>query len=161
MKNELNLEQIYQDYYTKVFSYIHHRLQNYHEAEDLTEEVFGKVMRKLDTFDAYKASLSTWIFNITRNTLIDYYRGHHDTYELIDNYEYLEEVKEESVLDLDTLKKALMHLTKEERDIIILRYYEEYSLKEIAEKMHLSYGVTKLRHNSALQALKTQLSDLL
>ena len=82
------MDQIYEDYYQKVFSYINSRINNYHDSEDLCEDVFGKVFRNIESFDSTKSALSTWIFNITRNTLIDFYRTRHESYELLDNYEY-------------------------------------------------------------------------
>lgn len=152
-----NIDQIYKDYYYKVFSYIHHRITNYHDAEDIAEEVFTKVVKKIETFDETKASLSTWMFNITRNTLIDYYRTNHENVELIDNYEYVDDHETISVTDLESLTLALKKLTQEERQIVILYYYEDHTLKEIADIMHLTYGVVKLRHNHALEVLKEEM----
>lgn len=115
-------------------------------------------MKKIDTFDEKKASLSTWIFNITKNTLIDHYRSKHIDYELLDNYEYLDESETVSATELADLANALNKISQEEKEIVVLRYYEGYTLKEVAEKMKLSYGVVKLRHNSALEKLKDYLS---
>ena len=148
------MDKIYEDFYQKVFSYINSRINNYHDSEDLCEEVFTKVFKNLDKFDEEKSALSTWIFNITRNTLIDFYRTRHDSYELLDNYEYVDEKDEVSVSELADLSRALGKLSSEEKDIVVLRYYDGYTLKEIAEKMSMSYGVVKLRHNAALDKLK-------
>lgn len=157
MKTEI--DKIYEEYYQKVFAYINSRINNYYQAEDLCEDVFTKVISKIDSFDESKSSLSTWIYNIAKNTLIDYYRTKHDQYELIDNYEYIEDDKPVSSTELVDLTNALDKLSQEEKDIIVLRYYEGYSLKEIAQKMSLSYGVVKLRHNDALNKMKEMLSD--
>lgn len=156
MKTEI--DKIYEEYYQKVFAYINSRINNYHQAEDLCEDVFTKVLKKVDTFDESKSSLSTWIYNITKNTLIDFYRTKHDQYELIDNYEYIEDDKPVSSTEMADLTDALDKLPQEEKDIIVLRYYEGYTLKEIAQKMSLSYGVVKLRHNDALGKMKELLS---
>ena len=153
-----NIDKIYEEYYQKVFAYINSRINNYYQAEDLCEDVFTKVVKRIDTFDESKSSLSTWIYNICKNTLIDYYRTRHDEYELIDNYEYLEDTKPVSSAEVADLTKALDGLPQEEKDIIVLKYYEGYSLKEIAEKMSLSYGVVKLRHNDALEKMKELLA---
>ena len=149
-----SIDKIYEEYYQKVFSYINSRINNYHDSEDLCEDVFTKVFRNLEKFDESKSALSTWIFNITKNTLIDFYRTRHDSYELLDNYEYEEEKDGVSEAELADLAAALNKLSDEEKDIIVLKYYEGYSLKEIGEKMSLSYGVVKLRHNSALDKMK-------
>ena len=149
-----SIDKIYEEYYQKVFSYINSRINNYHDSEDLCEDVFTKVFRNMEKFDDTKSALSTWIFNITKNTLIDFYRTRHDSYELLDNYEYEEEKDGVSETELADLAVALNKLSQEERDIIVLKYYEGYSLKEIGEKMSMTYGVVKLRHNSALEKMK-------
>ncbi len=149
-----SIDEIYEEYYQKVFSYINSRINNYHDSEDLCEDVFTKVLKNMEKFDESKSALSTWIFNITKNTLIDFYRTRHDSYELLDNYEYVEEKDDVSQSELADLASALKKLSEEERDIIVLKYYEGYSLKEIGDKMSLTYGVVKLRHNSALEKMK-------
>ena len=154
MPIKTSIDEIYEEYYQKVFSYINSRINNYHDSEDLCEDVFTKVFKNLEKFDESKSALSKWIFNITKNTLIDFYRTRHDSYELLDNYEYEEEKNAVSETELADLANALNKLNDEERDIIVLKYYEGYSLKEIGEKMSLTYGVVKLRHNSALEKMK-------
>ena len=158
MSNNLSMDKIYEDYYQKVFSYINSRINNYYDSQDIAEDVFTKVLKKIDSFDESKSSLSTWIYNITKNTLIDFYRTRHVDLEIIDNYEYIAEEQHVSASELSDLEKALNKLTQEEKDIIVLRYYQGFSLKEIASKLSLTYGVTKLRHNSALEKLKGYLS---
>ena len=153
-----DIDRIYEEYYQKVFAYINSRINNYHQAEDLCSDVFAKVVRRLDSFDDGRSSLSTWIYNISKNTLIDYYRTRHEEYELIDNYEFIEDERPVSGAELADLAAALEKLPQEERDIIVLRYYEGYSLKEISEKMPMSYGVVKLRHNDALNRMKEYLN---
>ena len=149
-----SIDEIYEEYYQKVFSYINSRINNYHDSEDLCEDVFTKALKNMEKFDESKSALSTWIFNITKNTLIDFYRTRHDSYELLDNYEYVEEKDDISQSELADLASALNKLSEEERDVIVLKYYEGYSLKEIGDKMSLTYGVVKLRHNSALEKMK-------
>ena len=69
-----DLEQIYLEYRKKVMGYIRARIRSFADAEDLCEDVFEKIQRKLGDFDESKASLNTWVFTITRNTVIDYFR---------------------------------------------------------------------------------------
>ena len=75
MITDTQKEAIYRDYHGKVSGYIRSKINSPQDAEDITANVFLKVYEKLDSFDESKASLSTWIFTIARNTLIDYYRG--------------------------------------------------------------------------------------
>ena len=72
LTEQFDAEKIYQDFYPKVYQYLANRMGSVHDAEDMAQTVFLKIYTKLDTFDASKSSLSTWIFNITRNSLIDH-----------------------------------------------------------------------------------------
>jgi RNA polymerase sigma-70 factor (ECF subfamily) len=162
MKITVSPDEIYTEYRDKVFSYTRSKVQNYQDAEDLCEDVFVKVCQKLDQYDDSKSSLSTWIYNITKNTVIDYYRSHKVNLELIDNYGYEDEPEDEELSEetLQFLAKALNELPETLRDIIVLRYYEDLTLKQISEKMGISYGILKLRHKEALFLLKNKLKNL-
>ena len=94
------MERIYTAYSGKVLGYIRARIQNYADAEDLQSEVFEKVFRKFADYDPEKAAVGTWIFTITRNTVIDYYRKTKPTEELD------EELADNSAVD-DSLQKVL------------------------------------------------------
>ena len=154
-----DIETFYAQYSSKVMGYIHARVRNRADAEDLCADVFEKVQRKLGDFDASKASVSTWIFTITRNTVIDYYRRSRPTEELDENLADDTEI-DEGLLNSESLSElagALRALPEEMRDIIVLRYYDGKPLTEIAEMMGLSYGAVKLRHQSALAKMRKAL----
>ncbi len=151
-----DLETLYAQYSSKVMGYIYARVRNRADAEDLCSDVFEKVQRKLEGFDPSRASVSTWIFTITRNTVIDHYRRSKPVEELDENLSDDTEV-DESLLNSETLSElanALRALSEELRDIVVLRYYDGKPLTEIAEIMGLSYGAVKLRHQSAMAKLR-------
>lgn len=154
-----DMETLYTQYSSKVTGYIYTRIRNRADAEDLCADVFEKVQRKLSEFDPARASVSTWIFTITRNTVIDYYRRSKPTEELDENLSDNLEI-DESLLNTETLSElagALRALPEELRDLIVLRYYDGKPLTEVAEIMGLSYGAVKLRHQSALAKLRKAL----
>ncbi len=149
-------EKIYDQYSGKVMGYIAARVQRRADAEDLCADVFEKVYRKSDAYDESKASISTWIFTITRNTVIDYFRRTRPTEEPDENLASDEEV-DEGILTQETLSElagALTKLPDELQDIIVLMYYDGKPMTEIAALMGLSYGAVKLRHQKALGMLK-------
>ncbi len=151
-----DLETIYTQYHGKVMGYIYARIRNHAEAEDICSDVFEKVQRKLAGFDPSRASVSTWIFTITRNTMIDHYRRSRPSEELDENLSDSTEL-DEGLLNSETLTElanALRSLPEEMRDIVVLRYYDGKPLTEIAEMMGLSYGAVKLRHQAALTKLR-------
>ncbi|MBO5283242.1 MAG: sigma-70 family RNA polymerase sigma factor [Lachnospiraceae bacterium] len=145
-------EDIYISYHDKVSAYIRGKLDNHHDAEDLVSQVFEKVYGKIHTFDESKASLSTWIYTITRNTVTDYYRTRriHTSYDEV--YELPAPEKDRDMLD--TLADALMILKERERDLILLHYYKGLTLKEVADKMGMSYINAKVIHKNALTCLR-------
>jgi RNA polymerase sigma factor, sigma-70 family len=150
-------EDIYISYHDKVSAYIRGKLDNHHDAEDLVSQVFEKVYGKIHTFDESKASLSTWIYTITRNTVTDYYRNRriHTSYDEV--YELPAPEKDRDMLD--TLADALMILKERERDLILLHYYKGLTLKEVADKMGMSYINAKVIHKKALSGLKTYFQE--
>lgn len=159
----LTPEQVYTEYDGKVMGYIRARVRNKADAEDLHSEVFEKILRKLDGFDPSKASLNTWIFTVTRNTVIDHYRRSKPTEELDENLSDDLEL-DEGLLNgeaLSELTAALKALPQQLRDIVVLQYYDGKPLTEIAQMMSLSYGAVKLRHQNAVLMLREALTDRL
>lgn len=152
---------IYCAYHGKVCGYIRSKINNAQDAEDLAADAFVKVYEKLDTFDETKASLSTWIYTITRNTLTDYFRTRRSFEEIPETLEGGSSV-EESVCNgemLDALAKALESLNERERYIIILRFYKGKTLTEIARQMGISYAYVKVLQNKAFDVLKKYLGN--
>ena len=156
-----DLEQIYTEYSPKVLRYIRARVQGQANAEDLCSDVFEKVFRRMDEYDQSKAAVSTWIFTITRNTVIDYFRRSRPSEELDENMSDDTEVDEDllSGESLSELASALRKLPQQLMDIVVLRYYDGKPLTEIARLMGLSYGAVKLRHQNALMLLREYLGD--
>jgi RNA polymerase sigma-70 factor (ECF subfamily) len=161
MGEQFSKEQIYKDYKDKVFAYIRNHVNSIADAEDLCEDVFVKIFEKIDTYDENKSRLSTWIYSVTSNTVIDFYRTNHISSEIPEDLSDERSSIEEDYLDqenLEALAGALRELPQEQMDIIVLRYYKGLTLQEVAEKMSLSYGITKLRHREALGTLQRLLA---
>ena len=157
MGSVISNEEIYLKYKEKVLGYIRNHVNSPEDAEDLCSDVFIKIYSKIDTFDETKASLSTWIYAMTSNTVIDFYRTNHIHSEIPEDLAEDKSLIEDEVLNNESLEElagALRSLPQEQMDIIVLRYYKGLTLQEVAEKMNLSYGVTKLRHREALGRLK-------
>lgn len=152
--------EIYNQYHDKVQWFIFEKVGDKYLAEDLCSDVFVKILAKYDSFDADKASLSTWVFTIARNTLIDYYRGR-KVYEEVPEDMSADFDIDENICNEETLEElatALKKLDERERDIVILRYYSGITLKEIAQKLNISYAYVKILHNKAIGNLKKFIS---
>lgn len=160
--SEEEKNKIYIDYRQKVARYIAGKVPNPQDAEDLVSCVFMKIFQKLDTFDESKASLSTWIFTITRNTVYDFYGTRKDFSELPEDIADDGKIDENLLNEemLEQLADALESLDERSRDLIILHYYSGLTLKEIADRMQMSYPNAKVIHKKALRAMQAVLGDL-
>lgn len=149
--------ELYKTYNRKVLGFLYNKINNYHQAEDLASNVWMKVFEKLESFDESKASVSTWIYTITRNTLTDWFRTRKVFDEVPETVEDDSSVEEEvcNTETLAALTEGLKHLEERERDIIILRFYSGKTLKEIAETMGISYAYVKILQNKAMASLRS------
>ena len=159
MRTMTEPEALYLEYRVKVSAYVFSRLNNPKAAEDLGREVFLKVYEMYRSFDAERASVSTWIYAITKNTVTDYLRRERTCSELPEDLSDGEEpgdgiLHEESLREL---ANALSALDERSRTLIIFRYYRQLSLKETAERLGISYAYVKILHKNALRALRLKL----
>ncbi len=149
---------IYLDYYGKVTAYVRGNVSDPNEAEDVVSSVFLRVYERLDSFDPARASLSTWIYTITHNVVVDYYRTRRVHTEYAEHMATeLDGIIDESDINEACLKQladALEQLKEKERDLIVLHYYKGYTLKVIAEMMGMSYINAKVIHAKALARLR-------
>ena len=162
MQNTLDKEQIYAEYAPKITRYIGCKLGDYSLVEDLVSIVFTKVYSHWEDFDSAKASISTWIYTIANNTLMDYYRTRKVSEEIPEDI-----VDESNPVDydiltnemLEALANALKLLPERERDLIVLHYYHNLTLKEVSQKLSMSYANVKIVHKKALDMLNNAMSD--
>jgi len=162
---DMDIEEIYREYGNKVKAYIRSRVNNPSDAEDLASEVFLKVQKKMADYTKEKGAVSTWIYTIAHNTVIDFYRANkvmesideEREGELTPSQLISEDNADSDLLNKETLSElaeAMDELSDEEKMVIVYRYYDGLSLREIADKTGLSYGQAKLRHGSALKTMK-------
>lgn len=154
-------EALYTEYRDRVLGYIRARVSGREDAEDLCAAVFEKALLRWDSYDPSRAAPGTWLFAITRNTVIDWFRRVRPMEELPEELAD-ENAVEDGILSEETLEElaaALEQLPDELTDIIVLRYYDCLPLTEIAQALGLSYGAVKLRHNKALTMLRTAMMN--
>ena len=161
--NKQDIGLIYTQYCDKVSRFVRYKIYNPIDVEDIVQTVFLKVYSNLDQYDETKASLSTWIYTITHNTVYDYLKDKrdHPVLELIDNTVDSAEEPDDSLLNKEALEElacALEKLPQKERDVIILIYYHGKPKTEVAKILAISYGQLRYLHDKALSRLKETLS---
>ena len=153
-------ERLYAEYHEKVLGYIRARVSSREDAEDLCAEVFERALRSSDSYDAAKAAPGTWLYAITRNTVINHLQRSRPAAELPEDLTD-DALPEDGLLQselLDSLAAALEKLPDELTDVIVLRYYDRLPLTEIALTLGMSYGAVKLRHQKALALLRREMA---
>jgi RNA polymerase sigma factor (sigma-70 family) len=135
----------YEQYLPKVYRYISYRINDVPAAEDLTSTVFEKALAKFTSFNPQKAQFSTWIFTIARNTLVDYYRTSHrsQTVTLEDPGVLREEETgweqaSERTEEIHHLNTCLAQLSRQEQEIIALKFGAEMNNRQIAAQLALT-----------------------
>ena len=166
MNNAGVMEKIYLEYKEKVFRYVRGKVSNVADAEDVTSEIFLKIQTSLGSYDEEKATLSTWIYTITHNAVCNYYRAQskralpldeNALCSLTDDDGVMAEIENEILKE--QLAVALEALTEREQDIIVLYYYHEMPLRDIAIKMGITYTNAKFIKHQAINKLKCKMQN--
>ena len=153
-------ERLYLEYHSKVSAYVRGKISDPHEAEDVVSAIFVKAMERLHTYDENRASLSTWIYTITRSAVADYYRArklHGEYMDYMDAVPDIPAEEDDSEVLLARLAEGLVALRENERDVIILHYHKGLTLKRAAELLGMSYINAKVLHKKALNRLREHL----
>jgi RNA polymerase sigma-70 factor (ECF subfamily) len=152
--------EIYERLSPKVYNYLyHHANARVQLAEDLTEEVFVKVLEKMAHYQDRGLPFVSWVYRIAHNHLVDYFRTQpkQGTVSIEDCYE-LAESRAEKVLDQTLthteLSKALKHLTDEQRRVVILRFLQGLNVLETARVIGKSEDAVKKLQSRGLLALR-------
>lgn len=126
-------------------------------AQDVLQEAFVKIWRKVDTYDSSKGSIFTWMLNIARNTAIDKLRSIKRTsiQSLDDNVGIVDKQHNHTMReDRIGVKDVVEKLKPEHKTIIDLAYFEGYTQEEIAERLNMPLGTVKTRLRAALIELR-------
>lgn len=129
-------------------------------ANDILQDVFINIWKKIDSYDSSKGRLFTWMLNVARNAAIDKLRSrsfkdglkNQPLSEHVDNR--VDSYVNPSVNDVG-LKKVIGKLKEEQRILVDLSYFQGFTHEEIAKAMNMPLGTVKTRIRSALLQLRT------
>ena len=160
-RDEKAFSYLYDNYSGALYSIILQILENTELANDVLQEVFINIWRKIDTYDAAKGRLYTWMLNISRDASIDQLRSKNYQNSQINQSipENVDMLGGSSTMSVDSigLKKMLEKLKMEQRVLIELAYFKGYTHEEIAEMEDIPLGTVKTRIRNALIQLRTLL----
>jgi len=154
-------------YNMMVYTLAYRVLKNREEAEEVTQDVFLKVYQSLHSFNM-KSKLSTWIYRITYNSSINKVKSQKRQFETTEinrdnEYSaYISDDTQNTISDEETRKTingAILKLPEVDRIIITLYYYEELSVKEIADITSISVQNVKIKLYRSRKKLFNELKD--
>lgn len=158
------LEKLIEQHYDNIFSYLYRKTGNTDIAEDLTQEVF---LRLVNTLSRYRPTgkISNYIFTIAVNTANDYFRK---------NRLFVQEDVNSLIIDagvdiedffirqeqFSRLKEAIRELPDKQKDAILLRYFHDMKIKDISKITGANTSTVKSRISQGLKKLKILLSEV-
>jgi RNA polymerase sigma-70 factor (ECF subfamily) len=163
IKSERGFTLLYDNYADALFSVIQQIVEKREITEDLLQETFIKIWKKIDSYDETKGTLYTWMLNIARNTGIDFIRSnrnqfyknlvHEDTWENHFHQPGTEIVNEDR-LDCIAIRNKAATLDKKYAIVIDLIYFEGLTYEQVSKSLKLPLGTIKTRGRTALTLLK-------
>lgn len=159
------LEAIYDRYSPKIYNYIYRRLGHAALAEDLTAQVFLRMLEAIQDDRAWRTSFSGWLYRIAHNLVVDHFRRHsrhtrislEDAPPLLSNEGDPVEITDQKMAH-ERVLWALQKLTEDQAQVVVLRFLEGLSISEVSSAMNRSEGAVKALQYRAVVALRHLLS---
>mgnify|MGYP005751006827 FL=1 len=158
----------------KIYQLSYRMVGNAHEAEDIAQEAFIRAYMNIHTYDTNR-KFSTWLYRIATNLTIDRIRKKKPDYYLdaevagtegLTMYSQVAadvQLPEDELQSLELqeeIQQQILNLPDKYRSVIVLKYIDELSLKEISEILELPVGTVKTRIHRGREALRQQLRNV-
>ncbi|MEI5907944.1 RNA polymerase sigma factor [Bacillus spongiae] len=163
--DQASMEVLVERHYKTVYAFVYRRVGDKHTAYDLTQEVFIKMMKALPSF-SFKATFPTWLLTIAVNHCRDYFRSKaYQQFTQTDEYEERLNVnrKEDVYATFEKnekrqqMKELIYELPDYQSEAIILKYYHDLKISEIAKVTNTNASTVKSRLKQGLAKLKKTL----
>ena len=158
------LEDLYLLHFDRIYSYLQLTVGNRHDAEDLTNQTFVKMLESIERFEWRKAPFSAWLFRIAHNLAVDHFRSRR-------RWQPEEEPPEPPDADQRSAEDEAMHsigrrsmlemiedLSKDQQQVLMLKFVFNFSNGEAATVLGKSEGAVKSLQHRALASLQRQLA---
>jgi RNA polymerase sigma-70 factor (ECF subfamily) len=156
-QKNLYFEQLYDRYSDKVYRKCLSFVKDDAKAEDFTHDIFLKLVLNLSSYKE-TAKFSTWLYSVTYNYCIDQTRiskkysevGLDENFDLPDD----DDDSEMAELEAQQLNKAMKQILPEEKSILMMKYQDDLSIKEISDSLDISESAVKMRLLRAKEKLR-------
>jgi RNA polymerase sigma-70 factor (ECF subfamily) len=157
--HEAELAGLYTEYYDKIAHYASCHIGSKTDAEDIAGEVFLKALESLGSYEKRGIPMQAWLFKIAHNLVVDYLRkmSRRKTVD-IENIKIASDESPETTaevnIEIERVKKAMEQLTREQREVLSLRFFGELTSKETAAIMGKSDGAVREMQRAATSKLR-------
>lgn len=152
-------------YYDEIYAYIFKQILDKHQAMDITQDIFITMLRSIHTYNANKASFRTWLYRVSTNKLIDYYRKN-------TRIPREESISEEVLSDephlfsnfnnkylLDKINHYLTSIETTSQQVFRLKVFGSYSFREIAVTLSMSESTAKSKYYRLLKIIREEFDE--
>jgi RNA polymerase sigma-70 factor (ECF subfamily) len=147
-QKNIYFEEIYERYANKVYRKCYSFVYNQAKAEDFTHDIFLKLIVKIGTFKE-TSKFSTWLYSITYNFCMDQIRVSKKNQEvaLEGDYEPADDYEDQDLMQMQgsQLNKSLEKIPSDEKALILMKYQDDFSIKEIADTLKITESAVKMR----------------
>ena len=159
--------ELYTLYFDRIYRYVRLKIGSPTEAEDITSAVFFNAWRTINHFAPQReSSFAAWLFRLAHNAVVDRYRRARDIISLdsTDKRPILHaiqpgpEAQVERQVDIDELYAALQSLTAEQREVVLLRFVEGLSAREVGDIVGKLEGAVRGMQFRAIESLRRALA---
>jgi len=150
--------ELYERHFERVYAYVVCRVRDRDAAEDLTSEVFHKALANLGRYEWRGAPFGAWLVRIAANAIVD--RLKRTSREVVDSDRVPDapaEPEATAVEDWAIVFRLIQDLPPDQRTVVVARYIEERSIKEVAAQLNRSEGAIKQLQLRALQTLRSRM----
>jgi len=147
-QRNLYFEEIYERYANKVYRKCYSFVYNQAKAEDFTHDIFLKLIVKIGTFKE-TSKFSTWLYSITYNYCMDQIRVNKKNVEIAleGNHDIIDDNEDDDLMNMHEhqLGKSLEKIPSDEKALILMKYQDDFSIKEIADTLNITESAVKMR----------------
>lgn len=160
-RDQQAFQRLYDQYSAALYGVVLRIVRDDEQAQDLLQDIFVKIWKNLDNYDASKGRLFTWLLNIARNTSIDAIRARksqpnnairtdEETVHIVDRQHNTEQPNSDYI----GMQDMVNQLRPDRKQLIDLVYFGGFTHEEAAQELDLPLGTVKTRIRAALQELK-------
>lgn len=154
---------LYETYLPKIYRFVYLKTSNKGDAEDITHQVFMRAWENINSFRFQGFPFSSWLYRIAQNAIIDFYRTRRPSSSIEDVDEIELRIDDDNEILLDRkeemveVMRAIQKLKSDEQSVLVMRFVEELSNKEIAQALEKTEGAVRVIQHRALKQLQKDL----